>query len=706
MQNLTSGAQYLIMLVIQKVNDKDRAEPGINDWLLTLLERHAEMVKAKVKVIDIDQLHGRLKEQLLKGDIGALLPVDAIISRSVEHALARDKKQASEADIAAVILTAAGYEIEVADESSTKIEQIQFSLSIPTLQKFGRNLTREASEGKLSSVLGRDEEVELLIETLCRRTKRNPLLIGPAGVGKTAVVEWLAQLIDQNKVPELLSGTIIVVLQPSSLTAGAALAGELEKRVQAIIAEAAQDGIVLFIDEVHTIIGAGGASERADLASMLKPALARGEIACIGATTDDEYRRFIETDSALERRFQPIRIQELTADQTFVVLLSLRDEYQHLRGITIEDNILRWLVDFAHKYMRNRYFPDKAVDLLEQCVAHSLALRKDSVQIEDAEAAVERMVGMPTDLDIKLSLLKKSLSERSLANGAFLESLLNRLQITMRGLDLRPLRPNSVILFYAEAVRYSESVAETIAETLFGSNERIVKIDFSRFSNPADISLLLGAAPGYIGYSENLPLHRIRQIPWCVVFFENIHEAAPQVRDALKQALYDGFFIDGQGKRIYLSDTVIILTVGHSLGSNHIRGFDCKEKATDHENRKMIGDILGHDFMGAIDMIYMNPPDPDEGLKLWIEHSLLSDLLLRCREQGLNLQWDGSLVEWLFSQRDDNAAQCEWERLIDDSLSPVLIPYFHKDGTLGNNSITISYDGQRIVAQCCPLNKE
>ena len=444
------------------------------------------------------------------------------------------------------------YQIETASGSKAKS---------PTsaLNFFGRDLTRAAREGKLSPLVGREAELQLVIETLLRRTKRNPVLVGPAGVGKTAIVEGLAQLIVAGRVPDLLQGVRLIALQPSALVAGASMPGELENRMQSILAEASQEGIILFIDEVHALIGAGGTAGTGDLASQLKPALARGDLACIAATTDEEYRRFIETDSALERRFQPVRVEEPTVDQTLQVLNKLGSELARLRRVEITDGVLAYLVQFADQHMRNRQFPDKAVDLLEQCVAHALAQNKRAVDVTDAEAVAQRTAGMPLNLGSRLSDLTVQLTDRALLTPADIEMLVSHLQVTLSGLCLRPVRPDAVVLLTGPAVANSEKLAETIAGVLYGSERRVVALDFGRFTSPSDISLLVGAPPGYVGYSDTLPMHRVAQLGWCVVLGTNVHACHPQVLEVFAQALASGYLTESRGRRIYLSDAIVLL---------------------------------------------------------------------------------------------------------------------------------------------------
>lgn len=335
-QDLTLGAQHLVKMAVHKRRDGGHEHLGVYHWLLSLIERHWAMAEDMVQGLEAAVLRQHLREQLQQGEVGAPLDLEVVIRQAGEHTRERGKTRTAERDLAAVILTAAGYEVieasssflsapvngspaENADtghrlfDSPALRRGWEEAMGIrpdrtttprarhptPVLDKFGRDLTRDAEEGRLSSVVGREVEVQLVIETLHRRTKRNPVLVGPAGVGKTAIAEELAQRVVAGEVPETLRGVRIILIQPSTLVAGAKVMGELQKRMEALLSEARQDEIILFVDEVHAIVGAGGMPGTSDIGSLLKPALARGDIACIAATTDDEYRRFIEPEGDL-----------------------------------------------------------------------------------------------------------------------------------------------------------------------------------------------------------------------------------------------------------------------------------------------------------------------------------------------------------------------------------------------------------------------
>ncbi|MCS6860787.1 MAG: AAA family ATPase [Abditibacteriales bacterium] len=681
-QALTSGAQRLVEGAARKQQEGKHAQLGVHHWLLALVERHGAMAEEMAQGLEAASLQHYLREQMRRGNVGDTLDQESLVRQAVARAQARGKSQASERDLAAVILTAAGYALTeqppavshqppAASSRPSPLDPQPTSRSprpTPTLNRFGRDLTHAAQEGKLSPFVGREEEMQLVIETLCRRTKRNPCLVGPAGVGKTAIAEGLAQRIVRGEVPDALRGARVLAVQPSTLVAGASVWGELEKRMKALLAEASQEGIILFIDEVHSMIGAGGHEGTGDVASLLKPALARGDLACIAATTDDEYRRFIEPDAALERRFQPIRVQELTAEQTLKVLSTLRDELARLRNVQVSDAILRWLVEFAQQFLRNRYFPDKAVDLLEQCVAYAIAQGKTVVEQEDAATVARRMVGMPLALGERLSALRQQLSERALMTEEDRDTLLNRLAVTLRGLDVRPARPNAVVLLIGEAAASSEVLAGVIAASLFGAAERVVTIDFSRFTHPEDVTMLVGAPPGYVGYRDALPIHRVVQMPWCVLRGENLHACHPQVREVLQQALAEGFLTDGRGKRIYLSDAVVLLTAEIEPASQRPLGFRQAETVSAESARQAAAKVLGEEFVAHCDLVCVH----GGGLSC---AALLSDLSERYRKQGVHLRWDEGFIQWLLTQQSTLANQRDWERFVDEQFSPLLIPH-------------------------------
>jgi ATP-dependent Clp protease ATP-binding subunit ClpC len=535
----------------------------------------------------------------------------------------------------------------------------------PALDRFGRDLTRQALAGELTELVGRDSEVARIVETLCRRHKRNPILLGEAGTGKTAIVEGVAQRVIRGLVPTALRGIRILQLQPSTLVAGAGIVGEIETRLKAILEEARQDGIVLFIDEVHAIVGTGGMRGTGDLASLLKPALARGDVACIAATTDDEYRRFIEDDAALERRFTPIVVDELDRAATLAVLRAHRDELGRLRGVDVPDAVLRWLVDFSADGLPNRHFPDKAVDLLEQCVANAVVEGRAAVDRPAAEAVARRLVGVPPDVTSRVQALRVALTGRGLADEAAAATLADRLAVTMRGLDRHRRRPNAVVALAGPAAARGPEVASAMAEALFGNPERVVTLDLGRMTEAHDVAMLVGAPPGYIGYSDRLPIHRLASQPWSILLCDGVDAAHPEVRDLLAEALEDGAFVDGAGRRILLAESVVLL-VGSAAGSvvTGPLGFRMPGASEAPLRRPDAG--LGSRLAALVDVVIAECPSLPG---LANAGRVLADIVARFAQAGLDLEFTPAMAGWLVERAGKSG---DIEAAADRDLLPVL----------------------------------
>lgn len=722
---LSPGAEDIVARAVALRQQFAHSFLCLNHWLCALLERHAEMAAdLATGLTEPRHLQRHLLSRLGANETGNPLPDAELFAAASGEAQARGARKVYERDLATAILAAAGYRLKDSfpdlPVSGTSVERDPAHAPTassgyspralrptPTIEKFGRDLTAAALGGKLSPVVERDEEIQLVIETLCRRTKRNPLLVGPAGVGKTAIVEGLAQRIVEERVPEPLRYVRIMSLQPSSLVAGASYAGELDKRIGMILAEAAQDGIILFIDEVHSIIGTGGREGTSDIASQLKPALARGEISCLAATTDEEYRRFIESDSALERRFQPIRVQELSPAQTLEVLATLRDELGRQRRVVVPDEVLHSLVEFAARHMRNRYFPDKGVDLLEQCVAYAISQGRETVSPADAETIARRLTGMPVAVGERVSSLAARLAARPLLIESDARALCNRLEVTSRGLDLRPSRPNAVLLLMGEAAAKGAALAETIAETLCGGGNRVIAIDFGRFDQPEDLNMLIGSPPGYVGYNDTLPLHRLAQMPWCVIRADNIHACHPQVLAVWQEALAEGVLTDARGRRLYLSDAVVLMTAAIPVAQEMNRksiGFRQDLSVGEDEDgdhaRRIAARALGEELVGECDLVCTAVPQADgTGQRLWLECGPLPQLAARYKKHGIDLHWDESLVGWLSAQQ---LTERKWEHLVDNELAPLLIDHISTENTRKLTSLLVKYADGRLAVEPQP----
>lgn len=442
----------------------------------------------------------------------------------------------------------------------------------PTLAAFSRDLTGLARDGKLDPVIGRDDEVERVISILARRSKNNPVLVGEPGVGKTAVVEGLAQRIAAGKVPEVLRSKRVLALSLGPLVAGTKYRGEFEGRVKRILDEvrrAARD-VILFIDELHTLVGAGAAEGSLDLSSMIKPELARGDLQCIGATTFDEYRKYIESDAALERRFQPVMVEEPTIEQTIEILRGLRDRYAAHHNVEIRDEAIGAAATLSARFIADRFLPDKAIDLMDEAAA-SVALANrgavsgPAVTAEHVASVVTKWTGIPqatlTESQTSALLaLESTLCRRVVGQEAAVAAVSEAIRRARAGLH-DPRKPVGSFLFMGSSGVGKTELAKALAETLFGSETALVRVDLSEFTEAHTVSRLLGAPPGYQGHDEPGQLTEpVRRRPYCVVLFDELEKAHPDVASILLQILDDGRVTDAKGRTIDFRHALIVMT--------------------------------------------------------------------------------------------------------------------------------------------------
>jgi ATP-dependent Clp protease ATP-binding subunit ClpC len=517
-------------------------------------------------------------------------------------------------------------ENQVQEKSSRKRES-----KTPLTEQLGFDLTARAEEGKLDPVIGREKEIERVIQILSRRTKNNPALIGEPGVGKTAIVEGLAQRIVDGDVPESLIDKRVLMLDVGSLVAGTMYRGQFEERLKKVIEEITNANAILFIDEVHMLVGAGSAGSSVDAANILKPALARGELQCIGATTLDEYRKYIEGDAALERRFQPIVVDEPTIEETIDILKGVRAAYEAHHQLQISDAALTASARLSARYVPDRFLPDKAIDLMDEAasrvrmykVPQALSLRETFRALKSTQRQKEQAVeakryddaldlrNREMDLERKLEQLRQgwqdlapppTVTEEDIAEvvGMWTGIPLQRLmgEETARLLEMEaylhkrvvgqdepvraiakavrrartglkdPKRPIGTFMFLGPTGVGKTLLAKSLAEFLFGSEEALIKLDMSEFMERHNVSRLVGAPPGYVGYEEGGQLtEAIRRRPYCVVLLDEIEKAHPEVFNMLLQIMEDGNLSDAKGRRVDFRNSIIIMTsnVGASL---------------------------------------------------------------------------------------------------------------------------------------------
>ena len=442
----------------------------------------------------------------------------------------------------------------------------------PTLGAFSRDLTELARTGKLDPVIGREDEVERVVSILARRSKNNPVLVGEPGVGKTAIVEGLAQRIVAGNVPDTIKHKRVLALSLGPLVAGTKYRGEFESRVKRILDEVrkASRDVILFIDELHTLVGAGAAEGSLDLSSMIKPELARGDLQCIGATTFDEYRKYIESDAALERRFQPVMVEEPSIDDTIAILEGLSDRYALHHNVRFEPDAIRAAAALSARYIADRFLPDKAIDLLDEAAA-SVALAnkgahdRPAVTAENVGAVVTKWTGIPQatlseSQANNLLSLETTLQRRVIGQAQAIAAVSEAIRRARAGLH-DPRKPLGSFLFLGSSGVGKTELAKALAEALFGTEEALVRIDLSEYTEGHTISRLLGAPPGYQGHDEPGQLTEpVRRRPYCVVLFDELEKAHPDVAAILLQILDDGRVTDAKGRTIDFRHALIVMT--------------------------------------------------------------------------------------------------------------------------------------------------
>lgn len=521
-------------------------------------------------------------------------------------------------------LKSAGIDNDYSQPKNRKNAAKKENKSTPNLEKYGRDLTEVARENKLDPVIGRQAEIERVIGILCRRTKNNPCLIGEPGVGKTAIAEGLAQKIVAGDVPEILRDKRVISLDLTGMVAGTKYRGDFEERIKAVIDEViADDSVILFIDEIHNIVGAGAAEGGADAANILKPSLARGEMQVIGATTINEYRKNIEKDAALERRFQPVTVGEPSGEDSLEILKGLRPKYEAHHGIEITDEALEAAVNLSQRYITDRYLPDKAIDLIDEAgsrvrlreaappdkikeleneIALTETAKEEAIIAQDFEKAAEirdKIKELKQRLDsdkenwknegkarvndsdiaeiisqwtgVPVTQLTKTESERLLALEQILheriigqdEAVVTLAKAIRRGrVGLKdPGRPIGSFIFLGPTGVGKTELCKALAEAMFGTENAIIRLDMSEYMEKHTVSRLIGSPPGYIGFDEGGQLtEKVRKKPYSVVLFDEIEKAHPDVFNILLQILDDGILTDSSGRKVDFKNTVIVMT--------------------------------------------------------------------------------------------------------------------------------------------------
>ena len=578
------------------------------------------------------------------------------------------------------------------------------------LSQVSRELTQEAADGKLDPVIGRGTEIQDIVEILCCRRKNNPVLIGEAGVGKTAIVEGLAQEIAEETVPKALRGKRVIALDLAMLVGGTRYRGQLERRVKTILAEieAAKEQIILFIDELHTIVGAGSAIGTLDLSNMLKPTLARGDLRCIGATTFDEYRKYIEKDPALERRFQPVPVKEPSIKNTINILNGLKETYEEYHGVQIQDSAIIDAVKLSERYISNRFLPDKAVEIFDRAASKvKVAGDQSQVNPKDIAGIIERLTDIPVsqraeDETKKLLSMEEHLCEKVIGQDEAVSAVSNAIRRTRVGLG-DPDRPVGSFLFMGPTGVGKTHLAKSIAEFLFDDANAMVRIDMSEYMGTENVSRLIGAPPGYIGYDDGGQLtEAVRRHPYCVILLDEIDKADLKILDVLLQMLDDGRMTDGHGRTVDFKNTIVIMT--SNIGNQWVEGPSLERKEI---RRKLMEETdLRPEFLNRIDEFVIFNQLDIEKLKLIVELEL-EQLSLRFNEKNMTFKLFELAKEELVKRGFDpeDGARPLRRTIESDILNPLAMQILEerfKDG----DSIHIDFEDDDFSFQSYPEDRE
>jgi len=634
----------------------------------------------------------------------------------------------------------------------------------PALDSFGRDLTELARQGKLDPVIGREREIERATQVLCRRTKNNPVLLGEAGVGKTAIVEGFAQRVVNGEVPEILAEKRIVVLDLAMMVAGTKYRGQFEERIKAVMNEVRRArNTILFIDELHTLVGAGGAEGAIDAANVLKPALARGEIQCIGATTLDEYRKYIEKDNALARRFQEIIVEPTSKDETIQILKGLKERYEEHHRVQITDDAISAAVEMSERYITARCLPDKAIDVIDEAGAR-VRLRtmtkppdlkdidedverlnkekEEAVANQDFEKAaalrdqadklrrkkelitkewreksretdgvvdeeviaevVSKMTGIPltrlsTEDSLRLMNMEGELHKRVVSQEQAVAAVARAVRRSRSGLK-DPKRPTGCFVFAGPTGVGKTLLAKALAECLFGDADALVHIDMSEYMEKHNVSRLIGAPPGYVGYEEGGQLtEKIRRRPYSVVLLDEIEKAHPDVFNMLLQVMEEGRLTDSFGRNIDFRNTILILTTNagaEAIKNEQAFGFQKPSDDASYESMKArvmdsIERVFRPEFLNRLDDVIIFRHLNNEDLKKVIDYEL-AKVRERLRERGFEIELTDDAKDFIIKQGSNldygaRPLRRAIEQRIEDPLSEELL----RGGFEGKNTILI-----------------
>ncbi len=586
------------------------------------------------------------------------------------------------------------------------------TVATPFLDEYARDLTREARDDKLDPVIGRTEEIRRVIQILSRRSKNNPVLIGEPGVGKTAIVEGLAQAIVDGRVPPNLADMRVLSIDLSNIVAGTKYRGEFEERLRQLIEELKSAKVIAFIDELHTLVGAGGAEGTLDAANILKPPLSRGEVQVVGATTTGEYHRYIEKDAALERRFQPVIVLEPSPEESLEILHGLRQKYEAHHGVLIPEAILELSVRFGERSLPGRNFPDKAIDLIDEAASRTrlnkslgFPVLEDAdgtpiVSREDVEAVVNSWGGIYVDDQDgeKLADIERRLARAVVGQDRAVAALASALRRARVGLGGRT-RVSASFLFVGPSGIGKTFLAKQLAIELFGSERALVRLDMSEYQEPHAISKLIGAPPGYVGHEQGGRLtEAVRRQPFSVVLLDEIEKAHPDIYNTFLQVLDDGRLTDGLGRQVDFRRVILIMTSNTGFNKGPSIGFQDEEAVSVEAPLKH---VFSPEFLDRLDEVIAFQTFDRAGIHI-IAEQMLDDIRRELASRDVDVRFGPEvapfLVERLPTGESARPLRAVLREHVEDPLSLELLTGGSNDPIL----VTVE-QGRLVFARPVPI---
>ncbi len=707
------------------------------------------MKQVKMDPEELDNLSNQMSQMFENADLnGEDNPLAGMMGMDSGFGLDFDKKIEEKEE-----------DVDNMDIPMSEKEKIKAKRKLKNLSKFGVNLIDKAKEGKVDRIVGRNREIDRIIQILNRRSKNNPILIGEPGVGKTAIAEGLAVRIVNKEVPVKLLDTEIYLLDMTAVVAGTQFRGQFEGRMQGIIKEASDHGnVILVIDEVHNIMGAGEVHGGVmNAANILKPALAKGHVQIIGATTIEEYRKHIEKDAALERRFQPVIVDEPTIDESIEILKGIKDYYENYHKVTISDEVIEAAVKMSSRYISDRFLPDKAIDVIDEAGSRANLKNKGLVEIKALEEEIEKLelekeealryekfehaaeikteqLRLKAKIDkysaesdnskitiedvayvieawtkipvqkiteeeaVKLMDLENRLHKRVISQDKAVESLSKAIRRSRSGFKKRR-KPSSFIFVGPTGVGKTE-LAKTLAYELFGSEDALIRMDMSEYMEKHTVSKMIGAPPGYVGFDSGGQLtEKIRRRPYSVILMDEIEKAHPDVFNMLLQILEDGRLTDGQGRTVYFENAVIIMTsnAGTSLKANSIGFENSSYEKLESKVHDELNKLFRPEFLNRIDEIvvfkHLEKPELKEIVDL-----LLSEVEDEVKDKHMKLEVTDEVKDFLLDKGYDyNFGARPLRRVIQRYIEDEIAEKYIKGELVKNQVIKFILEGDRLV---------